>query len=116
MLKQRNNANLFSAHQLNDIKCKPSPLPPPLLQGGNLKTEAELVAAAESYDDDEDQVKWTTLVRRDEDKTPFGTHCLFRVENDAAKSTPFRFVRIYIEKTRNAGNFPLLHRVFIGGT
>ena len=67
--------------------------------------------------DDDDDIRWTTLLRRDNEKPPFGTDCIFKVEcrPDDQRKTPFRFCRIFIEKTRNAGCFPVLHRVFIGG-
>ena len=66
-------------------------------------------------DDDDDDVKWTTLVQRRDESAPLGTDCVYHVENEVAKKMRFRFCRIFIEKTKNQGNFPILHRVCVAG-
>ena len=85
------------------------------IQGGNLKTDDLGGKNDNDSDDDDGDIRWTTLARRDDEMSPFGTNCIFKMENDAGKKVAFRFCRIFIERTRNPGNFPVLHRVLISG-
>ena len=68
-------------------------------------------------DDEDEDIRWTTLLGRDNDMSAVGTDCVFKIDYapEDRRKRPFRFCRIFIEKTRNPGNFPVLHRVFIGG-